>query len=42
MFEFAVVALFSLLYLEHVEKELAVVFTELPKEDQKLLVEVNL
>ena len=37
-----VAVVFSLLYLEHVEEELAVVFTELPKEDQELLVEVDL
>ena len=42
MFEFAVVAVFSLLYLEHVEEELAIVFAKLPEEDQQLLVEVNL
>ena len=40
--EFFVAVVFSLLYLEHVEEELAVVFTELPKEDQELLVEVDL
>ena len=33
---------FLLFYLEHVEEELAIVFAELPEEDQELLVEVNL
>ena len=29
-------------HLEHIEEELAIVLTELPEEDQQLLVEVNL
>ena len=34
--------MFILVYLEDVEEELAVVFAELPEEDEKLLVKVNL
>ena len=29
-------------HLEHIEEELAIVLTELPEEDQQLLVEVHL